>query len=223
MHPQFVFPIYDLQQVGMRDVDAPLTREWMADALKETEVTPAEEREGRVELRLVTSGRDVIVRGTVSVPVIAACARCTKPTPIELQTEIALFLVPERGGAHRPAPSKPAKAGKAKADKADAAKKLDRPSSPKARAGKGKWHREEGEDIYEFSPDEADADTYTGDEIVLDGFLREAILLEIPIFPLCSEECPGIGPVPAAAGDADAADQPIDPRLAPLLALKKKS
>jgi uncharacterized protein len=55
--------------------------------------------------------------------------------------------------------------------------------------------------------------------VILDGFIREALLLELPNFPLCSETCPGIRPHPAAPGDAEA---PIDPRLAPLRALKSK-
>lgn len=220
MQPQFVFPIHDLQQTGMRDVDAPLPVEWLADALRAAEVEPAPGVEGRITLRLVTSGSDVIVRGTLEAHLATECGRCLKPMTLDISTELALFLVPARqaaAAAHGKAakPSKPRAAAKhdAKTDHA----------APKKKGGKGSWSREDGEEVYEFAPDEADADTYTGDEVVLDGFIREAILLEIPIFPLCSEECPGIGPVPTAAVDAEQVDSPIDPRLAPLLALKKKS
>jgi hypothetical protein len=48
--------------------------------------------------------------------------------------------------------------------------------------------------FYEFSAEEADVDYYDPDEVVLDTFVREALLLEIPIFPLCSVDCPGIAP-----------------------------
>src|SRR5262245_24080749 len=52
---------------------------------------------------------------------------------------------------------------------------------------------------YEFAAEDADLDTYDGETVVLDPFLREAILLEVPNFPLCSEACPGIRPAPSAA------------------------
>jgi uncharacterized protein len=74
---------------------------------------------------------------------------------------------------------------------------------------------------YEFTSEEADTDTFDGETVVLDPFLREAILLEVPNFPLCSEDCPGIRPPAAAASEAEA-EPPLDPRLAPLSALRDK-
>ncbi len=213
MQPQFVYLIHDLQQLGMQDVDAPLTREWMSHALEGLEVAPAGDREGRVRLRLVTTGRDVVVRGTVSAPVTTTCGRCLRSMPLDIEADLSLLLMPEKVAAPPKTPRGP-KRGKNESVTAH---------QPSSKTGKGRWHRDDGDEVYEFSPDEADADTYAGDEVVLDGFIREAIVLEIPIFPLCSEQCPGIGPVPAAPGDADLADPPIDPRLAPLLALKKES
>ena len=50
-----------------------------------------------------------------------------------------------------------------------------------------------------------------------DEFVREAILLELPQFPLCSGSCVGIPPASAAGPDKS-----IDPRLAPLGALRSK-
>ncbi|MBI2898096.1 MAG: DUF177 domain-containing protein [Deltaproteobacteria bacterium] len=57
--------------------------------------------------------------------------------------------------------------------------------------------------------DDADRETFEGDEILLDGLAREHILLEVPMSPLCSEGCAG-----AALGAQPKAR--IDPRLAPL-------
>jgi len=213
MQPQFVYLIHDLQQLGMQDVDAPLTREWMSHALEGLEIAPADDREGRVRMRLVTTGRDVVVRGTVSAPVTAACGRCLRRMPIDIEADLSLLLMPEKAAA---APRTPRGPKRAKAEPTPT-------RQPNSKHRKGRWHRDDGDEVYEFSPEEADADTYVGDEVVLDGFIREAIVLEIPIFPLCSEQCPGIGPVPAAPGDADLADPPIDPRLTPILALKKES
>jgi uncharacterized protein len=89
--------------------------------------------------------------------------------------------------------------------------------APAAKGAKPKHHKPEEE--YEFTSAEADVDTYDGETVVLDGFVREAILLEVPNFPLCSEACPGIRP---AAEPAPPAEPPLDPRLSPLAALRAK-
>jgi uncharacterized protein len=81
----------------------------------------------------------------------------------------------------------------------------------------GKHHKPDEE--YEFSSDEADHDTYDGETVVLDSFVREALLLEVPNFPLCSEGCAGIQR-PAEA--APSGEPHLDPRLSPLAALKAK-
>jgi len=75
---------------------------------------------------------------------------------------------------------------------------------------------------YEFDPNEADHDTYDGEQVILDSFVREAILLEMPSFPLCKEDCTGIEA--AVTGQRNGGEQPaaIDPRLAPLAALSAK-
>jgi uncharacterized protein len=79
-------------------------------------------------------------------------------------------------------------------------------------------------DEVELTPEELDREFFAGEEIVLDNVVREHLLLEVPIKPLCSEDCPGI-PVPASvAGPKDLAsdESGIDPRLAPLLKLVGK-
>lgn len=73
-------------------------------------------------------------------------------------------------------------------------------------------------DEYEFSPGEADLDVYDGETVVLDDFVREAILLEVPTFPLCREDCPGLRAMTPEVSRAEA----FDPRLAPLSAFRKK-
>jgi uncharacterized protein len=65
--------------------------------------------------------------------------------------------------------------------------------------------------------------------VFLDDVVRDELILETPIFPLCSEDCPGMSAV------AEARDEPgnqavqgggteasIDPRLLPLLRLRTK-
>jgi uncharacterized protein len=79
---------------------------------------------------------------------------------------------------------------------------------PEAR---GDARRGDKETEREITAEEADLDVYDGETVVLDSFLREAILLEMPNFPLCSEACPGIRP---AASDRPAEAQPPPDRLA---------
>jgi uncharacterized protein len=65
--------------------------------------------------------------------------------------------------------------------------------------------------------EDLDVLTYSGDTLVLDDLVRDELVLEIPMIPLCSEDCAGMSPPPSA----EPAEPAIDPRLAPLLRLKK--
>ena len=66
----------------------------------------------------------------------------------------------------------------------------------------------------ELTEEEADTLPFDGDTVVLDDLVRDELLLEIPMIPLCSEACPGMSPAPEVER---AGEKPIDPRLAPLL------
>lgn len=91
---------------------------------------------------------------------------------------------------------------------------------------RGPGLRPEADEI-ELTPEDLDREFFTGDRIVLDDLVREQLILEAPMQPLCREDCPGI-PVPEhlrpppELASPDASGRPIDPRLAPLLALKQK-
>ena len=65
--------------------------------------------------------------------------------------------------------------------------------------------------------DGVERERFTGEQIHLDGLVREQILVEVPMSPLCREDCPGI-PVPVRVV-APADFRAVDPRLAPLAAL----
>ena len=75
-------------------------------------------------------------------------------------------------------------------------------------------------DEYEFTEAEAALDVYDGEHVVLDAFVREAILLEVPTFPLCRDSCPGLQ-VAAPLAEIEQA-RAFDPRLAPLDAFRDK-
>ncbi|MEQ9081919.1 MAG: DUF177 domain-containing protein [Sandaracinaceae bacterium] len=81
-------------------------------------------------------------------------------------------------------------------------------------------------DELDLTPEDLDREFYAGDRIVLDDIVREYLLLEVPIQPVCQPGCEGI-PVPAAVAGpkdlrAEAKVDGVDPRLAPLLSLVGK-
>lgn len=79
----------------------------------------------------------------------------------------------------------------------------------------------------EFDPDsdELSREPFSGHEIILDDIVREHLVLECPMQPLCSPDCKGIA-VPAAVRPPEDVFGPseggVDPRLAPLLRLRDK-
>ncbi|MBI5531434.1 MAG: DUF177 domain-containing protein [Deltaproteobacteria bacterium] len=220
MTRQFVYSVHDLQNDG-REFDSPLPPSWITAVLEGCDLGPFEDEPGHLQVRLSMSGRDVVVRGRLKVPFGVPCARCLKPVRVMVDSELGLLLMPGR-------PSRPAGAAIPRAKRgqpAAAADKTPIPRPPKHASNtgfsKGRWAKEGDKEVYEFSQEEAEIDTYDGDEVVLDDFLREMILLEAPIFPLCSEECPGIRAIPEHAPHLDVEPTKVDPRLQPLLKLKK--
>lgn len=201
-------------------VDAELPVAWIDAELADAETTGR--APGHLTARLSRSGNDIVVHGQVKASVSTPCARCTEPAPVDVDTEIALLLkpVPVLHG------KKAVAAAAAKASARESQKgAAGQPAAGRARTGgRGRGGRNGGGDAlaeYEFSAEEADTDTFDGETVVLDPFIREAILLELPNFPLCSEECAGIR-APAVPALGRSGGKPVDPRLAPLGALRAK-
>jgi uncharacterized protein len=188
-------------------VDAAVPAAWIDGALSDAGLTLGvgdwEARSapegGRLSARLTRSGKDVVVRGEVQGSISLACCRCLEPAAIPVAGELSLLL--------QPASRSP----------------LGR-AGGSAAGGNGSRRQDDGADKeYEFSADEAGLDVYDGETVLLDEFVREAILLELPQFPLCSEACVGIPPGPSSATDSPASPvEPVDPRLAPLGDLRNK-
>jgi len=218
----FAINAADIDAAG-RSIDADLPVEWLDKQLAECDVQATEP--GKVSVRLSRSGEDIVVRGKTRALLTVPCGRCLSPAKLNLEAELTLVLRPAK-----PTPSEAAaanaRASRRAASKAATGKtatgKAAEPGAASTATGNGKGKRPPKEkDLpeYEFASEEADVDTFDGETVVLDDLVREAILLEIPIFPLCSEDCTGIRP---ASSDAiDEAEEPrIDPRLAPLGALR---
>ena len=68
----------------------------------------------------------------------------------------------------------------------------------------------------EITESEADTVPYEGEILVFDDLVRDELLLETPMIPLCSEDCPGMREAASAKGandeERDSRDS-IDPRL----------
>lgn len=238
MDPLLVYPASDLD-TGGKPVARDLPPAWLAEHLADVEATAT--APGRVEGRISRSGiDDVVVRAEVRADVSVPCARCLAPAPVALRGDLSLLLRPgkvlpeparavARPGKAEDAPvngngkkkkaaaegpgSKAIEAGRtARTGKAAAAVRPER----RAKGGAfGDKLAEAKLPEYEFSANEAEYDLYDGETVALDAFVREALLLEMPNFPLCSEDCPGIAHLPAQAGSALADPPEGEPERAP--------
>jgi uncharacterized protein len=75
---------------------------------------------------------------------------------------------------------------------------------------------------YEPDPGDADAPTLDGDFINLEPLIRDAVVLALPLNPVCDEDCSGLCAgcgEPLRALDADHAHDATDPRWAALAGL----
>jgi uncharacterized protein len=81
----------------------------------------------------------------------------------------------------------------------------------------------------ELTEEDMDRDFFSGDDIVLDDIVRQHILLECPMQPLCAESCEGIE-IPAHLKAPEHLEEPVrddsgravDPRLAPLMKIAQE-
>jgi uncharacterized protein len=206
-------------KINVGDLDAggkqftfPLRSAWMRGVLEDHEATSTG-TDGELDVRASRSGNDVVVHGTLKAALEVPCARCLTPVPLPIDQTLSLLFVP---GKVSPPPLDPKAAAKeakeAKEAKAQAGK----------RASKGRRHAELEE--VEISAQDADTFPYDGELIVLDEVIRDELILETPIFPLCSEDCPGMSAPPGEekADEPEPVHADIDPRLLPLLQLKTK-
>jgi uncharacterized protein len=75
----------------------------------------------------------------------------------------------------------------------------------------------------ELEAEDLDRSCYEGHEVVLDELVREHLLLESPMQPLCSADCKGIEiPQKVRPAAEDFGDGKTDPRLRPLEKLRAR-
>jgi uncharacterized protein len=101
---------------------------------------------------------------------------------------------------------------------------FNRTSVPRG-SGSSKRAAAETLEMSEEDDDDLQREDFSGHEIVLDDLVREYLVLDAPMQPLCSEQCEGIAvpkhvrPPEEVFGPSDGS---VDPRLAPLLRLRDK-
>jgi uncharacterized protein len=80
-----------------------------------------------------------------------------------------------------------------------------------------------GDEDLALTDEEADTFPFDGETVVLDDLVRDELVLELPMIPLCSEACPGMSPAPDVGAASPPEEKTLDPRLAPLLSFRAKS
>jgi uncharacterized protein len=218
--PELVIPVADLDR-GPKHVEFVLSEAWLRRALEQTEATIC--GPGKLEVTLSKNGTSVLVRGQLITDLTLPCVVTLDPVPVPVRVEILLMLSPKSGASteheghvarRRPRPAKVEAGGSP--DKSGS----ERAARGKS-AGKGEGHWEETPLL---DDETAGQDTYDGHEVVLDGFAREFLILELPMFPRRSDlptDSPPANP-PLPAGSQPGGDKPLDPRLSPLAELKSR-
>ena len=212
---EFTIPVSELDAAG-RSYHFPIRAAWVRGALEDHEATSSG-ADGKLDVRVSKSGNDVVVHGTMKAELSMPCARCLKPVTVVVDQAVSVLMVPERAlKSPESASRRPRKEPAADSEKAP-------PKKDAPKKGRKERARDDEDDDVLISPDEADIVAYDGDTVVLDDLVRDELVLETPMIPLCSADCPGISPGPhGSAGFDEPGEKPLDPRLAPLLRLKKR-
>lgn len=209
--PSFVVKLADLER-GPKSVEWEIPEAWLRAALGGTEALPR--GAGALSVELTKDGAKVMVRGHASAHLTMPCARTLDPVDVEVAPEIFLLLSPSTAEVRRPPAVSAAARNKLGAPKAS---KPGKGAAESRRGGRGGWSEDP-----ELTAGDAAGDTYSGDSVVLDEFLREFILLELPMFPVRQDLPSAAGPAIAPPHSDTGGERPIDPRLMPLAALASR-
>ena len=100
---EFVLKTQDILDDG-RSYAFEVRPSWLATQLEGTDLTAdTDGPTGTVELTASKSGADVVLRGHVQARVVATCARCLKPIPLDLTGDLT-SLMTATGARLRPEP-----------------------------------------------------------------------------------------------------------------------
>ena len=141
-----------------------------------------------LDLRFEAVAEGVLVTGSVTAPLAGECARCLGPVASSVTASFTeLYLYP------------PARTHGAAGQARDGRHHQDRP------------------DRYDEHEEQDDEERYLdGDLLDLEPALRDAVVLALPMAPLCRDDCPGLcvecGVPLADAGPGHRHEDPPDPR-----------
>ena len=196
----FSVPVRDLERSDLRR-SWEIPPAWLDRALAESDAR-SDGTPGTLELYLKKSGREILVKGYARAGVTMPCARTLDPVPVALDAELLLLLSPRP-----PAPTPASQAGRPQ--RAPRKPRHVAPGSDEALADEASAEL--------LSAEDAARDQYSGDDLELDAFVREHLLLELPLFPVRSDL--PFEPDAATTTPPDESGAAPDPRLAPLAAL----
>ncbi len=196
----FSVPVRDLERSDQRR-SWEIPSSWLDWALDGSEAQSAGTA-GTLELYFKKQGREILVKGRARANVQMPCARTLEPVPVALEAEILLLLTPRPPAA--PGAERPGRRVRGARNERGHA---SRTGSAEADDGSSEL----------LSAEEAARDEYSGDDVELDAFVREHLLLELPLFPVRSDLPFELNAATDTPPD-DSGAAP-DPRLAPLAAL----
>jgi uncharacterized protein len=126
-----------------------------------------------LELTLQSVSEGVLATGIAHTEATGECSRCLEPISFDIDEDFVQLFYYEKAGHSKKAPKREG-SGK----------------SPKAKAHSGKGSDDKSRDEL----DEEEAFFIENERIDLDLPVRDALLLNLPVYPLCSEECLGLCP-----------------------------
>ena len=141
-----------------------------------------------LDLRFEAVAEGVLVTGSVTAPLAGECARCLGPVASSVTASFTeLYLYPP---ARTHGAAGPARDGR---------------------------HHQDRSDRYDEHEEQDDEERYLdGDLLDLEPALRDAVVLALPMAPLCRDDCPGLcvecGVPLADAGPGHGHEDPPDPR-----------
>jgi uncharacterized protein len=212
--------VFDLRTLG-RQAGSARTKQLTAPApdnlgLELARVPVGADMQLDVRFEAVTEG--VLVTGSATAPLAGECARCLGPLTASVTvdfTELYLYADGHPHDGRRPHDKNDKHDKHAKNDKHDPHDKNDR------RESRDRHHGRDSREWFDEDTEQDDEEHYlVGDLLDLEPVLRDAVVLALPMSPLCREDCPGLcvecGVPLAEAGPGHTHEEATDPRWAGL-------
>jgi uncharacterized protein len=200
--------VFDLRTLG-RQAGSARTKQLTAPApdnlgLELARVPVGADMHLDVRFEAVTEG--VLVTGSATAPLAGECARCLAPLTSSVTVGFTELYLYADGHPHN---------GRRPHDKHEPHDKHDK------RESRDRHNRRDSREWFDEDTEQDDEERYlVGDLLDLEPVLRDAVVLALPMSPLCREDCPGLcvecGVPLADAGPGHGHQEAPDPRWAGL-------